>query len=192
MLVKDIVESVKAIVTTIAIIVGGIWTYTLFIKERKHLPHANIEQKVSHLELSEHTNLLRVIAKLTNTGSSRLLSGKSIIRIQQILPVPSSCPKQGLCAKEEVTSALREIKRKGDRFSWPLIAEREHSLRIPLDIEPGEEDFIEYEFVVPTGIKVVRIYSYFRNDQKAKSDNEVGWAISSHYNFEKPKEERGK
>jgi hypothetical protein len=188
---KDKVETAKSIVTIVAILVGGLWTYNLFIKERKQYPHANIEQKVSHVALSEHTNLLRVGIELSNTGSSRLLSGKLIIRIQQILPVPS-CPKQGPCAKEEVNSALKEIDRKANRFSWPLIAEREHNFGKPLDIEPEEKDFIEYEFVVPTEIKAIRIYSYFRNDQKSKDQDEVGWAISSHYDFGKSKEERVK
>lgn len=188
---KGKVETAEAIVTIVAILVGAYWTYNLFINERKHYPHANIEQKVSHVALSKHTTLLRVGIYLSNTGSYRLLSGKSIIRIQQILPV-SCCPRQGPCAKEEVNSALKEIKRKANRFSWPLVAEREDSFEKPLDIEPGEKDFVEYEFVVPTEIKVVRIYSYFRNDQKSKDHDEVGWSISSHYDFGKSKEERVK
>lgn len=188
---KDKINVAEAIVSIFAIIVGGVWTYNLFIKERRHYPHANIEQKVSHAALSKHINLLRVGIELTNTGSSRLLSGKSVIRIQQILPV-LPCPKQGPCAKDEVSSALREIERKANTFSWRLIAKREHNFKKALDIEPGEKDFIEYEFVVPTEIKVVRIYSYFRNDKRSKNHDEIGWSISSHYDFEKPKKERAK
>jgi len=183
---KDMVSTAKSIATIAAIFVGGLWTYDLFIMERKHYPHANIEQKISHVALSEQTNLLRVGIELTNTGNSRLLSSKSIVRIQQILPVPS-CPEEGPCVKEEVNDALKEIGRKANGFSWPLIAERENSFKNPLDIEPGEKDFIEVEFAVPTKIKAVRIYSYFSNDLKSKGPNEVGWSISSHYVFAKSK-----
>ena len=186
MIFKDMVSTAKSIITIAAIFVGGLWTYDLFIMERKHYPHANIEQKISYVALSEQTNLLRVGIELTNTGNSRLLSSKSIVRIQQILPVPS-CPEQGPCVEEEVNNALKEIGRKANRFSWPLIAERENSFKNPLDIEPGEKDFIEFEFVVPAKIKVVRIYSYFSNDLKSKDQNEVGWSISSHYGFGKSK-----
>ncbi len=180
---KDTVETVGTIVTIGAIFVGGLWTYNLFVEERKQYPHANIEQKVSHVALTDHTNLLRVGIELTNTGTSRLLSAKSIIRIQQILPVPP-CQAQGPCAKDEVSSALKDPERKADHFNWPMIAEREPSVGGSLDIEPGEKDFIDFEFVVPTKIKVVRIYSYFRNDQRSKQgSDELGWSISSQYDF---------
>ncbi|HVO67794.1 MAG TPA: hypothetical protein VMT12_15060 [Syntrophales bacterium] len=182
---KDVVSTATSIATIAAIFVGGVWTYDLFIMERKRYPHANIEQKVSHVALSKRTNLLRVGIELTNTGNSRLLSSKSTVRIQQIVPVPS-CPEQGLCVKEELDDAFKEIERKANNFSWPLIAERENSFKNALDIEPGEKDFIEFEFVVPTKIKVVRIYSYFSNDLKSKVQNEVGWSTSSHYSFGKP------
>lgn len=183
---KDMVSTAQSIAMIAAIIVGGVWTYDLFIMERKHYPHANIEQKISHVALSEQTNLLRVGIELTNTGNRRLLSSKSIVRIQQILPVPS-CPEQGPCVKEEVNNALKEIEQKANRFSWPLIAERENSFKKPLDIEPGEKDFIEFEFVLPTKIKIIRIYSYFSNDLKSKDRDEVGWSVSSHYSFGKSK-----
>jgi hypothetical protein len=188
---KDKVETVQAIVTTAAIIIGGIWTYNLFIKERKQFPHANLEQKISHVALSQRTNLLRVGIEIANTGTSRLLLGKSIIRVQQILPIPP-CPKQGPCAAEQVNAALKEAELKTDRFSWPLIAERDKRFEQPLDIEPGEKDFIEFEFSVPSDVKVIRVYSYFRNDQKSKGDNEVGWSMSSHYDFRISKEGRVK
>ena len=174
---KDKAETVQAIVTIIAILVGGFWTYNLFIKERKHFPHANIEHKVSHVVLPDQINLLRVGVMITNAGSSRLLSNKSVIRVQQILPVPS-CPEQGACAKEEIKNALKKVEREKNRFTWPLIAERTQIREKVLDIEPGEKQLIEYEFAVNAAIKVVRIYSYFRNDQRLNSETEIGWIYS--------------
>ncbi len=179
---KDTVQTVQAMVTICAIVIGGIWSYNLFIKERKHYPHANIEQKNSHVALSDRTNLLRVGIELTNTGSSRLLLGESIIRVQQILPLPP-CPKQGPCAADEVKGALSKVERSTDRFSWPLIAERTGNFEGAFDIEPGEKDFVEFEFAVPSEVKVVRIYSYFQNDKKAEDGHEVGWSVSSYYDF---------
>ncbi|WP_447979626.1 hypothetical protein [Candidatus Nitrospira bockiana] len=186
---KEKVETLQALVTITAVVIGGVWTYNLFVKERQHYPHATIEQKLSHVALSEQTNLLRVGIDVTNTGSSRLILGKSIIRIQRILPL-LSCPKEGPCAAKEVNDALQGIERNADRFSWPLIAERDTKFTQPLDIEPGEKDFIEFEFAVPSEVAVVRVYSYFRNDQKSDSTNEVGWSLSSQYDFRTSKEER--
>lgn len=186
---KEKVETAQAIVTIAAVVIGGLWTYNLFIKERKHYPHANIEQKISHIALSKRTHLLRVAIEITNTGTSRLVIGKSIIRVQKILPLPP-CPKHGPCAADEVKGALKETVRKGDRFSWPLIAERERRFGPPLDIEPGEKDFLDVEFAVPSEVKVVRIYSYFRNDQRSNGSNEIGWSLSSHYDFDTSRDGR--
>lgn len=188
MMFTEKVKTIQAIVTIAAVCVGGFWTYRLFIMERAHYPHANVEQKISHVALSKRTNLLRIGIELTNTGRSRLGLTKSIIRVQQLLPIPS-CPKQGPCAVDEVNNALKETERRTDRFSWPLIAKREKSLKPSLDIEPGEKDFIDFEFVVPSEIKVIRVYSYFRNDQRSKGGNEFGWTVSSYYELGKSKEE---
>lgn len=76
---KEKVDAVQGIVTTVAILVGGLWTYNFFIKERQDYPHANIEQKLSHVVLSERVNLLRVGIEVSNTGRSYIGLGSSII-----------------------------------------------------------------------------------------------------------------
>ena len=171
---------VQAIVTVIAVVVGGLWTYKLFIEERGQFPHANIEQNISHVALSEQANLLRVGIDLTNAGRSLMRTGKATIRVQQILPwLP--CDAGSACAKAEVVKASGAVMRQTNGFPWPLIAERE--LSPFFDIEPGEKQNLDFEFVTPSDVKVVRVYTYFRNDQKSADDDEVGWATSSYYDF---------
>jgi hypothetical protein len=149
---KEKVETAQAIVTIAAVFVGGLWTYNVFIKERQEYPHANIEQKLSHVVLSEQVNVLRVGVDVSNTGSALMRVGKSIIRVQQILPL-LPCPKDGVCAANEVNDAIETIERQNDRFSWPLLAERDNSFPQPLDIEPGEKQLLEFEFVVPRKLR---------------------------------------
>jgi hypothetical protein len=182
MTLKEGTETAQSLFTIVAIVVGGLWTYNVFVKERKQYPHANIEQKISHLALPQRNHLLRVGVELTNTGTARLLSGKSIIRVQQVLPMPG-CPGQGPCAAIEVKAALVGTGRQNNEFSWPLLAEREQVFEPPLDIEPGEKELVEYEFALPADIEVVRVYSYFRNDKKTSGRNETGWTVSSHFDF---------
>ena len=66
---KEKVDIIQGLVTIAAIIIGGIWTYNVFIKERREYPHANIEQKITHLALSDQQNLLQLGLELTNTGT---------------------------------------------------------------------------------------------------------------------------
>jgi hypothetical protein len=92
----------------------------------------------------------------------------------------------GACAANEVSAAIKDVERQSVRFSWPLIAERNESFAPPFDIEPGEKQTLDFEFVTPWQVKVVRIYAYFRNDKKAEDDSEVGWAASGYYDFRAP------
>jgi hypothetical protein len=176
---KDWVDVAQSVVTIVAVIVGGIWTYDVFIKERRDYPHANIEHQITHLALSDKQNLLRVGLDLTNAGSSLMKIDHSLIRIQQILPA-ASCSNDP-CATSQLKEALAGIERKEDRFAWPLIAER--TVTDPIEIEPGEKQSLDYEFVIESTVKAVRIYTYFKNEQRSKEDKEQGWDMSGFYNF---------
>jgi hypothetical protein len=65
---KSEIQSIQSIVAIVAVLVGGFWTYNLFVKERKPYPHAIIEQHVTHVKYSEGINLLRLDIEFTNTG----------------------------------------------------------------------------------------------------------------------------
>ncbi len=172
MTLKDKTLTTQAIATTIAILVGGIWTYTIFIKERKHYPHATVTHKISHISLSDETNLLRVAIVITNSGTCKVILKDALIRIHQILPIFPYPKKQVELAKEEV-------ERKDDRFSWPLVASRKKIWDTPLEIEPGEHDELDFEFAIDSNITNLRVYSFFRNE--TKKELELGWQQSSFY-----------
>jgi hypothetical protein len=172
---------VQAFVTIVTVLVGGWWTYKLFIEEREQFPHANIEQKLSHVALSEQTNLLRVGIELTNAGKTLMRIQESTIWVQQIVP-STPCPNHtAVCAADEVATAVREVRRQTNRFSWPLIAER--SYIFAFEIEPGEKQTLDFEFVTPSDAKVVRVYSFFSKDQSPTDGTDVGWTTSGYYDF---------
>jgi hypothetical protein len=185
---KERVEIAQAIVTIVAVFVGGLWTYDIFIKERREYPHANIELKITHLTLSDRSNLLRVGLNLTNTGKSLMTIEQSIIRVQQILP-QLPCSKGVPCAADELSEATANVVRKDDHFTWPLIAERTVTFTPSAQLEPGEKQNFDFEFVTPSDVKAVRIYTFFRNDRVSKKGKEIGWAASSYYDF--PADSRG-
>lgn len=171
---KDWIDITQSIVTISAVFVGGFWTYDVFIKERHDYPHANVEQKINHLSLADKELLLRVGLDLTNTGSSLLEIDRSTIRIQQILPL-ASCSNDP-CAMSQLKDAAAAVERKDDRFNWPLIADRD--VQTTIEIEPGEKQSLDYEFLIPSTVKAVRIYTYLRNDKRSKQDKEIGWYAS--------------
>ncbi len=182
MTLKEFCEIAQSVVTIGAVIIGGVWTYTIFGKERKQYPHVNIEHKLSHVTLPQGVNLLRAAMELTNQGSSKLVVGKWTIRVQQILPV-EPCMGKGPCVVDEIKDATQAVMRKSNNFSWPMIAKREENSSDLINIEPEEKQTFEFEFAVPPEVKVARVYSYFRNDQISTLDSEIGWAMSSYYDF---------
>lgn len=187
---KNALDILQSLVTIVAVVVGGAWTYLLFIQGRNWSPHANIEHKISHIELSKELNLIRVEVDVSNTGTSQLRLAKTVIRIQQILPI-SSCPEKVSCAKQEVKIASERIERDNDGFTWPLVAKRETTSEDVGPIEPGEKQLLEYEFVLPSDVKIVRVYTYFKNGVVSKPNNEIGWEASSYYDL-RPSSEGGK
>ena len=182
---KDKVETIQAIISIVAIFVGGTWTYNIFIKERRNYPHANIEHEISHIKLSDEINLLIVNAEITNSGNTRLLLDKSKIRIQQIKPIPK-CSSSEVCHINQINKALKEEQQELDRFSWPLVFERSKIWKPAVDIEPKEKQLLNFEFVISAKINYVRIYTHFPNSKKInndKSNNKFGWSLSTYYNF---------
>jgi hypothetical protein len=171
---KETLTTVQAIVTIGAVITGGIWSYNLFIKERKNYPHVNVEQKVFHVVFSSGVNILRIAIDLTNTGNCGVQLRDYFIRIQQVLP-------DVLDMGKVVNDAAKERTSNQDSFPWPLLNERKSTLTV--DIEPGEKQTMDFEFAVPSNAKVVRVYSYFRNERTKKEDSEVGWGLSTYYDF---------
>jgi hypothetical protein len=118
--VKEWVPITQAIITLAALLVGGWWTYELFIEQREQYPHANIEQKLSYIAFSKRAKLLHVEIELTDTGKTLLTTGKAIIRVHQILPpvcqTPCPWPPCGaICADAQVDVALSKVKQESDR-----------------------------------------------------------------------------
>lgn len=191
---KDYCTLIQSFVTVAAFIVGGIWALNQFTVEREGQPHANIKQEITSVALSNETNLLRVNVEFINTGISKIELKKYVIIIYQVLPVPARVNK-------EIKYALANTDRRRDRFNWTKLAQRYNTLVLnkthpdasiqsveksrrlslyePVEIEPGEKENMDFEFVIPSRIKVVRVYSYFENEK----EHLIGWSVASYYDF---------
>ncbi len=187
---KDQVEVVSHFVTMVAIVTGGIWTYKIFVEERQEYPHVNVELKAGHVSLDNCLNLIRVAVELTNSGASRVVSGKAIVRVQQVRPLPPCYSDVEPCASREIAAAVDDAPRVHDRFSWLMLASRKQVKPNILDLEPGEKQEQDYEFVVASDVEVVRIYSYYQNDSRTTPGEEIGWTASKYYELQPTQKEK--
>jgi hypothetical protein len=172
---KDITEAFKNLSEAVGIIVGGIWTWMLFVKKRLRFPRAELTHRIMHRVLADGQRLLHLDVVISNTGECllSLISGKTWI--QQMEPVP-----------EEFLDMLRKqedlIKEGQTEYEWPLLAERETDwTKEPVEIEPGETHQITYDLVVDSDAGTVEIYTYFKNARR--KDREIGWTLTSIYDF---------
>jgi len=177
---KDTVDIIKEFFTTLAIIVGGIWSYMLFVKKRQKFPRANISHQISHIPISNNKILLSIRTTISNTGDVLLSLESGINRVQQILPLSGEMLDSINKGKDPVPSGKTEI-------DWPLIGERNLNWeKGKFEIEPGENDKICCDFIIDKNVQIVSVYSYLKNIKKHCRD--IGWGLTTIYNLKEKQE----
>jgi hypothetical protein len=158
-----LIESVKNAAGVVAVVVGGWWTYSLFIKGRGDFPRASITHRIAHRRLTGNQTLVRVTVGFENSGTVLLTVGEGVVRLSQVDPLPNDgvAPRQSSRTVE-----------------WPEIESRGLEANV-VEVEPGESDEVDFDFVLDAEIDMVEVYSYFRNPSKA--DRDIGWTLTTLY-----------
>jgi hypothetical protein len=174
---KDNADILQTYCTIAAIIFGGIWTWILFIKNRQIYPRACITHNIYHKEIVDGKLLLRITIMVSNTGNV-LLSLKSLeTRIQQIVPPLSDFVEKIKQGKDPIKNGDTEIE-------WPLLTSRKTVfMKKAYEIEPGECQEIQCDFILDTTIDTISVYSYLKNE--VKRNREIGWDSTTIYSFDK-------
>ncbi len=172
-IIKNIFDIIQAIATVFAIIIGGIWSYMLFIRKRQKYPRANITHNITHRQIGNKKILLHVAVTITNVGDVliALVSGET--RIQQILPLSLELLKSINQGDKLPPEGNTEIE-------WPIIDSRESEWQNN-QIEPGENDQLHYDFILDDSIKIIEIYSHFKNAKIPQKD--IGWNTTTIYDI---------
>jgi hypothetical protein len=153
-----------------AILVGGWWAYNRFVRQRESFPRATLQQVITHRELNDAYTYLRVALKIENTSTVLLPNEQARTDVYQVLPLsPAVQQKLG---RDELIPA-------GERYAdWPCIGS--YDLPTQGKIEPGDSDEFSFDFVIPTEVTTVYLYSYVSNPT---ADN-LGWGLSSLYDLD--------
>jgi hypothetical protein len=175
--VKDTADTAKSIAEIIGLAVGGFWTWMLFVKNRQDYPRAKIGHAISHRVLPNGSRLLRVRCTVANIGQVFLRLDSAFVWVQQMLPLPADF-QAALDAGKDPLAVLGPSE---SEYAWPLAGDRKCDWAAsPREIEPGEEDYIQFDFVVDGDAQLIEIYSYFKNERKKR---EIGWSETTIYDF---------
>jgi len=180
----EAIAYVREVATILAIVFGGIWTWMVFVRTRQRFPKVNLELSAAHWMISDSEVLLRIKVEVRNDGAVRLPIGQARMWVQQIEPLDSST-LNGVRALPELVSDAEETRAEGE---WPFIAARELQYRsAQKEVEPGETDEINFDFIVDSGIDTALLYVYIRNLKKRRSISagrrEMGWEKSLIYSI---------
>jgi hypothetical protein len=165
-LLKNISGIIQTTIAILALIVGGIWSYRLFVLKRQRYPKADIEHDFKLIKLTNDKNLLIVTVTLKNSGEVVIHLKKGEVRVSQILPLQTD-DLAALNAGNDLKKVMID-KIEADRNLWPTEIIPWPELRFaqltqPRIVEPGNSEQINFDFVIDNTVKVVRIQSFCRH-----------------------------
>jgi hypothetical protein len=162
-------QALQIFATVLALVVGGVWTWMLFVRRRQRYPRADLRQSLAHWRLPDGRILLRISLVVENRGEILLSLAEGFVRVQRMLP----WSEEDLVALETSDPRTREV-------AWHLVEERPLQFaRREFEIEPGEKEQLDVDFLVDPEVERVVVYSYLRNRVKRRRD--IGWSVTSVY-----------
>jgi len=164
---KTVSEIFESLLTGLAIVIGGFWTYNKFIKKRESYPRALLRHKVENRILNDDKRLIHLCVEIENIGDVIVSLVAYDVRIYQILPLHDKVVKILSSEGDPIPEGEREL-------PWPLLFTRQEKLKKGVyEIEPQEKHVFHYDFVVDKNICTIQTYSHIKNEAKPK--REIGW-----------------
>lgn len=172
---KDFSGIVQSLLTSLGLVIAGIWTYLLFIRQRLHYPKVKIDLSVTDAVLHNESRLVHAEIRLENVGNVIFCSDYAELRLRQVVPVPDEINKVIETGDDPVQEGKSEI-------VWPMLFNREWKWDSKcFEIEPGEPDSLHADYVIPEYIDVIEFYFYIANAKKKKSG--LGWSLTQLHEF---------
>jgi len=179
---KDIFSIIRSSTTIIALVIAGIWTYTLFIKGRKKYPRASITSESWSKTIQNKARLISLNMSIHNSGEVLINIEYTQTIIYKIHPIDDNLMRKISINNKDLDKTY---------FDWEILNEKETSWeKDNLEIEPGEKETIQYDFLLPLEVDVILVYYYVRN--KKKREKGLGWSFSKIIEFSDNEKELNK
>ena len=151
------VSIVQAVVTIIAIMLGGIFAWRRGFIFRHWQPHVTISHDVTHRQVSPENVHVEITAILHNSSQVKVEFRDGLFTVEQLAPVSDEYVEQ-LYGKTFVDKERYEAP------EWHCLKEvRLEWEEDELIAEPGEKVAVTLEYIVPNYVESVLITTYFYN-----------------------------
>ena len=169
------VNIVGSCATTLALFVAGLWSYLLFVRKRQKYPRATLSHRITHRHVGLGKVLLHVDVVVSNTGDVLVSLVESLTRVQQVLPLPERVSEKIRAGKDLVENGDSEVQ-------WDkLDSHKVKYKKGDCEIEPGDTQEINHDFILGAEIRTVEVYSHVTN--QAKRPSELGWDLTTLYDL---------
>lgn len=172
---------------TIALLVGGWWTYNLFVRKRAAFPKVELSHEFFLIDQPDD-RVLHVVVRLKNTGEVLVPITQGFCRTQLVKPVDDV--EGNHHESQSVRGKLRMLRvSQGAEIDWPMLEERSITLSEgECGVEPNEVQEFPFDFPFSPATEVVKIYSFIQNDLCRASGKTYGWSKSSLVDLNKLKD----
>ena len=172
---KDLTQIIQASVTSIAIVMGGLFAIVKLELFRDFAPHLTISHEISHRRIGNSYIHIGVVVTLRNSSKVAMKIRRGEYLVQQISPLTDA---------EVETLAFYVVDARSNYIEWPVLDEQERIWDEELIIDPGESLQEAFESIVPLHTTSVLVYSYF-NNPKYKPGYKLaeGWSATSFYDI---------
>ena len=172
-------DIVLAVVTILAILVGGLFAAEKFELFRDSQPHLTISHTINHRNIADSYVHLDVTAALHNSSRVKVELNRGLFTLQEIAPVLDD---------EELEDRLeaRNLVAENLAFSqWAILDQFSCDWGgSALVIEPGQTFQQTVEFVISREITTVAIHAFFYNSRFAEGlEQPEGWNITVVYDI---------
>lgn len=187
------VDILKSLTEAVAIVIAGVWTYEVYIKNRYDHPYPQVQHHVSYYDLDNNFAYLSVFVTVKNEGKTKLDLSGGIIYVRKVLPLSKRI--HDLIAHSDL-NLIRQGKNmderdklfidQGQRIGWDTIGDRLFDRTLDKDmrekmheLEPGQSREIQFDFLFKDRVDVVEIISYFRFKKS-------GWEYATLHSLNRP------
>lgn len=177
--VSDIVASLA---TVAALLVGGVWAYRGFVRERMRWPRADVALVFAERHLGEELVLVNVTVRVKNEGRGLMQLTRLRVDLRRVLPMAEGMPAK--------IHAGGHYRKNGVQVLWPQIKQLERKPSGKIELEPGETDEFGFDFFVDPKTKVVQVYAFVENVAKKHGKRPLGWGVTELYDLAQSPETR--
>ena len=176
--IEQIVSIARDLATVGALIVGGLWGYWLFVQKRQKYPRACVEHQITHRHVGHDKVLLHVEVAVCNIGDVLIELVESATIVSRVLPLPTE-------VREKIVAKQDPVEEPKTAIEWPILDSRENRwAKDDCEIEPGETQGIQSDFVLDDDVGLVHVYSYVINEKKRPQ--RLSWDVTTLYDITDP------